>query len=213
MPPASPAPPTLNPATLAAPPRTGDGLLQRLRAETAEAHARLEAEVGLEHITASPAAYRALLCRFRGFHAAWEPRATALLGGRAILAERLRLHLLDADLAVLGLSPAEIAALPVCRPLMPLDRPAQALGTLYVMEGSTLGGAVIAAELGRRLGHLPGHGCSYFAAHGPRRGAMWQAFRAALPAEPEAAAEPDAILASAVATFAVLQRWLAGAAG
>jgi heme oxygenase len=56
---------------------------------------------------------------------------------------RRRAHLIRADLRAIGRSPAQVAAVPRC-PGCPLPTtPTQAWGVLYVLDGATLGGAVI----------------------------------------------------------------------
>ncbi len=90
----------------------------------------------------------------------------------------------------------------------PRDR-AAAFGALYVLEGSTLGGQVIAKHIGRQLGLTAERGCRYYAAHGRETGAMWKAFRLRL-AEEATRDEADAIVISATATFDAMRHWLCG---
>jgi heme oxygenase (biliverdin-IX-beta and delta-forming) len=176
-------------------------LHRRLRAATAAAHAGLEHDLAWERRVATLAGYRDLLARFRGFHAAYEPAIGAGLADEAFLGPRRRLGRLDADLAHLGLDAAAIAHLPA-PPAPRLDGPA-ALGALYVLEGSTLGGQVI----GRRIAALHGletDGLAYYRAHGAATGAMWTAFRARL----ETVADETALTEAAVATFRAIRVWL-----
>ncbi|AWN36449.1 biliverdin-producing heme oxygenase [Methylobacterium radiodurans] len=176
-------------------------LHRRLRAATEAAHAGLEHDLGWERRVATVAGYRALLARLRGFHAAYEPAIGAGLADEPFFGPRRRLDRLDADLAYLGLDAAAISCLPF--PDTPrLDGPA-ALGALYVLEGSTLGGQVI----GRRIAALHGlttDGLTYYRAHGPATGAMWSAFRARL----ETVADEAALTEAAVATFRAMRDWL-----
>lgn len=176
-------------------------LHRRLRAATEAAHEGLERNLGWEGRVATLSGYRELLTRFRGFHAAYEPAIGAGLADEPFFGPRRRLDRLDADLAYLGLDAATIAALPVS-PVPRLDGSA-ALGALYVLEGSTLGGQVI----GRRIAALHGFetdGLAYYRAHGPATGAMWSAFRARL----ETAADEAALTETAVATFEAMRVWL-----
>jgi heme oxygenase len=81
-----------------------------------------------------------------------------------------------------------------------------ALGSLYVMEGSTLGGQVISRILDRSpdlIGRV-----RYFDPYGPRTGAMWRAFRAGLRGRVAAGADRRSIVAAAVQTFELLEDWL-----
>ena len=183
-------------------------LLDRLKTETRPAHDRIERMVDIEGRTTSPASYRALVARFYGFHAAWEPRAEAALGDGELFRGRRKTHLLVRDLRALGLSEAEIARLPLCDLPLPMAGPAAALGAMYVVEGSTLGGTIIARLAERRLGLSPEAGCAYFRSYGPDVGAMWRSFRARLLAASSPATD-DAVVACANLTFAVMQAWLA----
>ncbi|GJD53957.1 hypothetical protein OPKNFCMD_6737 [Methylobacterium crusticola] len=183
-------------------------ILARLRDETREAHARIERDLDWERRIATRAGYRALLARFWGFHAAWEPALARALHDEAFLAPRRRLAHLEDDLARLGLAPEAVRALPRPGGPLPRTRP-EALGSLYVLEGSTLGGQVVARAVERRLDLRDGEACRYYRSHGRDTGAMWTAFRARLEAEARARpAEVPAILAGAEATFVAMAEWL-----
>lgn len=182
-------------------------IMQRLKAETSAAHERIEEAFDLAARTRCLESYRALLARLYGFHATWEPRAEAVMSDKAFFRERRKAGLLIRDLRALGMSEAAIAALPLCDALMPLDNEAQALGAMYVIEGSTLGGTIIARHIARNLGLSPGSGCSFFRCYGDETGPMWKRFGTRL----EALSAPDdasTIVASANRTFALLQDWL-----
>lgn len=182
-----------------------EGLRLRLRAQTREAHEALERDLGWEQRIATLPGYRSLLARFHGFHAAAEPEIGRALGDDALFEPRRRLALLAADLRHLGLSERAIEALPRHPPLG-IEGPAGALGALYVLEGSTLGGRVI----GRRVAELHGFradgGCAYYTAHGERAGAMWRAFCDRLEAAP--ASSSAEVVAAANRTFEAMRLWL-----
>ena len=78
---------------------------------------------------------------------------------------------------------------------------------MYVVEGSTLGGTIIAHEVERRLGLNAETGCAYFRSYGRETAAMWKSFGAVLleASSPEA---DDIIVASAQKTFDVMHDWL-----
>jgi heme oxygenase len=185
-------------------------ILEGLRAATAAAHARLEAGLDLLGEPLSRDRFVAVLSRFLGFHRAWEPAVARALGPEA-LAERGRTALIEADLERLGMAPTAIAALPVCAAAAAVGGPAGALGSLYVVEGSTLGGQVIARAL-KDAPWLPPGGLSYFDPYGARTGAMWRAFRSFLD-DHAAAHDRDALYSGARDTFALLQDWLTAAPG
>lgn len=175
----------------------------RLRAATAPAHEALERDLDWQARVSSLAGYRGLLARLRGFHAAWEPVIGTALSDGAFFDPRRRLDALDRDLAFLGLSAEDIAGLDRARSLS-LDGPATAMGALYVLEGSTLGGRVIGRHIGATHG-LTGEGLAYYSGHGARTGAMWAAFRARLDGYEE---ESEAVVAAANGTFDAMRVWL-----
>ncbi|MCE7054496.1 biliverdin-producing heme oxygenase [Algoriphagus sp. AGSA1] len=51
-----------------------------------------------------------------------------------------------------------------------------ALGILYVIEGSTLGGRIISKHVQRTLGYTPDNGAAYFAGYGEDTGLFWKKF-------------------------------------
>jgi heme oxygenase len=82
----------------------------------------------------------------------------------------------------------------------------KALGRLYVLEGSTLGGTFI----DRHLAGLPGLGglrLRSFSPYGAETGAMWHAFRHATRDHVVQGGDPDAMLDAATGTFRSLAEW------
>jgi heme oxygenase len=182
-------------------------LLERLKIETRPAHDRIERAVGFERRIATAGSYRQLLSRFYGFHSVWEHAAGPLAPDPAFFQDRCKTPLLVRDLTQLGLNRDEIMALPRCGDLMPLPAPAAVLGSMYVIEGSTLGGAIIARDVERTLGLNGETGCAYFRSYGRDTARMWKSFGATLLAvsSPD---NDDLILETAKATFDVMHDWL-----
>jgi heme oxygenase len=119
------------------------------------------------------------------------------------LAERGRAALIAEDLLGLGASPSRIAALPVCDDVAAMQSAGDYLGALYVAEGSTLGGQLIA----RALAHM-GENRRFFLGHGGEHSRLWRSFVARLDrldAEPAQAADAER---SALAAFAAFERWM-----
>jgi heme oxygenase (biliverdin-IX-beta and delta-forming) len=155
-------------------------ILLTLRRETAPQHARLDGALDF-----SPARLdRARFGRF--LHATAElvgpleqaldavPDFAARLPDRERRAKRA---LLTRDLSALGVSePVVPAAVP------PLTDAAAAFGAAYVLEGSMLGGAVLAKSLGPSLALSREQGLAYLTAYGPELSGMWQRFVVALSA-------------------------------
>lgn len=187
-------------------------LRERLRRETAEAHRRLEDGLGLAAEDLTLGRYRGILEGFYTFLRPWEDRVEAAVGDPAFTAPRRRAHLLAEDLAHLGVDRQHLAALPDCPGLPRIEGPAQAMGSLYVLEGSTLGGQVVARHVEQRLGLSDGQGYAFFNGHGRATGALWRGFleRLAAFSAPE---RDDAVVAAARDTFGALERWLCGNRG
>ena len=121
--------------------------------------------------------YADCLRRMGRFYAAWEPSLQSQRELQRIvpdLPERRRADALASDLRALGVEP--LAPMPAPEPLSD----AEALGALYVIEGSTLGGQVIMRSL--QGTDFEAGATRFFDAYGPRTGAMWKAFCAALEA-------------------------------
>lgn len=183
--------------------------LAHVRAHTRALHERAEALVDLETLR-TVERYQTLLSRLLGFHAPLERRLAQVdLGVVGLdLDPRRKAHLLEDDLRWLGVDPGQV---PACGALPALPALPEALGCLYVLEGSTLGGQVVSRHLREAMGVVPGRGGSFFASDGRDVGAMWRAFCRAL--EVGCPGEPEAIRAgeSAVRTFASFNDWLAAA--
>lgn len=171
-------------------------LLTSLRTGTRDAHARVEDTVDVLRAGRSPVAYAGVLQAFRSVYA---PLERELDGSPLTLtvvpdiADRRKTAWLDADLDALG-APA-LADLEVA-PLRTLEEVA---GACYVLEGATLGGAVVARE-------LPGVPHRFFTSYGSRRGAMWAGFRGHLRALDERGVDRARTVAAAQRTFALFER-------
>ncbi len=176
-------------------------VLVELRAATGARHHRLETLLDLTGPLPLER-YAAVLRGFLAFVRPWEAQVLAALPERlhAWWAPRRRAGLIADDLAALGL-PAPDERAPEALALR-FHTAAEVFGSLYVMEGSTLGGQVISAHLRQSLALTPEHGGAYFHGHGRNTGAMWKDFLAQL--RREAGSDPAAAARAAVATFDAL---------
>jgi heme oxygenase (biliverdin-IX-beta and delta-forming) len=186
--------------------KKSETLPARLRAATADAHASIERTFDLFSMLSSHNSYRTTLIAFHGFFAVVEPRLEATLTDPAFYPTRRKLPLLQADLLALGLQAEDVARLPHCPWSPAICNRHEAMGTLYVLEGATLGGAIISRMALNRLG--PGTPTSYFGAHGTRRGRMWSALKGRL-LEVQGPEDRRAIQAAS-ACFRALEAWLGG---
>jgi heme oxygenase len=172
---------------------------KRLKAATGAAHERLDQRI----MAAGPFASRENYGRFLGVqHALHSDLAplyadSRLAGFISDLAARERLSAIGADLTDLGLPVPEPEP---SRAPDPADLP-EALGWLYVAEGSNLGAAVLlkmAAALD--LGEV--FGARHLAVHPEGRAQHWRTFTAALDAVALSDAEEARGVAGAEAAFA-----------
>jgi heme oxygenase len=180
-------------------------LLARLRRETHYLHQRIESGLDLFRSDFTLDDYRGLLGRFYGYYLPWEARASAVAPN--LVRERGKCALLEGDLAFLGLNASALTALARCRHLPLLDTMERVLGSMYVLEGATLGGRILERRM-RSLFPLNEGGCAFFSGYGDRTAAMWKQFGGILESCPEAS--HDDVVASAVATFESIGRWLRG---
>lgn len=114
--------------------------------------------------------------------------------------------MLQRDLWSAGDSPDVVAQLPRCNNLPIVGGILQALGSLYVLEGATLGGQVVARYLSVVPGLTHGAGFSFFRSYGDDIGPMWRAFGEFLSSR--AGDGDEEIVEAACATFATLGQWL-----
>src|SRR5690606_7004565 len=77
----------------------------------------------------------------------------------------------------------------------------QALGALYVMEGSTLGGRVIANMIGRQLNMQAETGLAFFNGYGEGTGVMWDKFQRIINDSNFSEFERQAVIITAKITF------------
>ena len=178
-------------------------VLDRLRATTAEAHQRLETRLDMVTHLAVPAERRRLVERFHAWHGGSEAVMTPLLSDIVGLgyAGRRRTVELTSDLAVLGGQPQ--AGRRIAAPA----NAAEAMGRLYVLEGSTLGGKVIARQLAARGLNMTG--LSFLDPYGAETGERWRKFVLILEREGAVSEKAsDSIVRGAVAGFVQAERWL-----
>ncbi|SAL03837.1 Heme oxygenase [Caballeronia calidae] len=187
-------------------------LLSRLKHETAACHARLENALDLMRDDLQRNEYIALLERFYGYVSPWEDAAAACMPASlaGFFDARRKAPLLAADLAALTGERLSADAVPQADSRHDLPRMrnlGDVFGSMYVMEGSTLGGRFIAPHVAEHLDLEPGLGNAYFDGYGPRTGSMWNAFReTATTSVPEI--QYDDAVKAAIDTFDSLHAWL-----
>ena len=185
-------------------------ILERLRDETRHLHKMLENDLPVMRPDLQLPEYRSLLTRFYGFYSPMECAVAGVAGLGSTLPDwpqRRKLKSLVKDLRVLGFARDEIGELPLCVQLPMLPGVEEALGCLYVLEGSTLGGQIIGRHLQATLHIGLDNGASFFHSYGDRVGSMWKTFQVVLGSrEP---ANHERIINAAGQTFESIHRWLA----
>jgi len=181
-----------------------------LRHATAAVHQRLHhvpVFAALADGRLDRAAYVGLLGRLYGFHDPFEAAVDQAGPPGLQPAEWRRAHLLRSDMATLGQSEAAIQRLPRHPVVGGQWTPARAMGVLYVIEGSTLGGRLLARQLDHLVPTDAESGRSFLLAGTGTGHVRWRDFCAALDAygaEPAFRAE---MVAGAIETFQCFEAW------
>jgi len=184
--------------------------LQSLRSRTTHQHGLLEQNTVSKNLLATQvtyadyAAYLSLLYGFvKGFENQIFPR---LRHSITDIEERRKIHLIVSDLNKLGVDEAGVAVIPDHFFAEVYHSNATALGGMYVLEGSILGGAVIHKHLQTTLGSEAVAGkASYFTAYGSETGSSWKFFLQAFCLASSGMEEE--VIQSASHTFGILHNW------
>lgn len=175
---------------------------ERLKTETLSEHKEVEKALRFERSMASSENYKKLLQAFYAFYSPVESTLVSFSGElRSVgldLDHRWKVPLLKKDLQTLGMSAEEIDQLDLCKKTPPLNTLAQALGVIYVLEGSTLGGQVITKMLKEKK-ILPHEESCFHNPYGKETMPMWLHFKSILNRSRQE--DHDAIVVSAKATF------------
>ena len=187
-----------------------DLFFKRLRQETAESHQKLE-DNPLSRAILSPSVslkdYQTYLAALFGVAIACEDQVfPAIPHIITDLHSRYKSRLIIDDLLATGFSEAEIDALPVYR--FEFSSAAEALGIMYVLEGSTLGGKILHRHIHEVLGLTPENGASYFWGYGAQTGNLWKSFISSLTQFVDENEERDGVIDSAKKTFTIIDNWL-----
>lgn len=198
---------------------TTQGLMARLKAETAEMHDRAEhapLQKQLAQGLAPKDAYVWYLVQLYHVHATLDDglrkatAASALPKGVGEAREHQSNHLVE-DLTFFHVCPAHRAPTPGAAALVEQIRiasasdPVRLLGFHYVTLGSTNGGRFIAKSLRKAYG-LTDQGVRYFDPWGDEQRPLWMGFKAAMDAAAFTPAQMDGILDSAKAMFEGITR-------
>ena len=185
-------------------------LTQRLRTATHDAHVRLEQSLDIMRPDLTMSQYVQQLGRWLGFCRTWEAAGESVFKSklRPFFRARRKTPLIVKDLLACGVPAVAIAKLPAFSShTLDFANPSSAFGTLYVIEGSTLGGAYIAKHVEARLALTTQSGLSFFMSYGALRGKHWADTKQLLN-HPTFPINRERMIQSAVATFEHLGEWL-----
>jgi heme oxygenase len=172
----------------------------RVRSETAAWHDRVDAVVAGPNAFESRDAYVDLLGRLYELHATFESRLVdssldETWGRLGIdVAAHRRAPLCATDLERLGAKPAAKSITST-----KFATPGHALGCLYVLEGSSLGGRTVARLVRARIGDVP---TSFFTGQGRAKPPPWTSVVKAMARFDSEGGDGDTVVAGACETFA-----------
>lgn len=179
-------------------------LTAELRDRTRDLHAALDAALPLMSPTLTRDEYAQTIARMHAWWSPTERRAHEILRAGAFdVPLRERTPALAADLDAIGNPPPEGAdtmALPA------LDSLERAIGCLYVLEGSALGGQFISRHVAQALGLTGASGCSFFSGDPADVGRRWREVCGAIDRCPPTTFDDAAD--GARRTFSSLLTWL-----
>lgn len=179
-------------------------LIEQIRSATRSEHESLEQTL-LPYIASirSTKDYGRLLQAFNGYLFPVQERIMSFIDDEQVpdIAERRNARLLTDDLKALDQESNSV----FCEDLPPISSFPEAVGALYVMEGSTLGGKIIARMISQKLGG--NEGLQFFTGYGGNTGSMWKKFVDNL----EHLQHPNhngTIVESVRKTFSLFDKWL-----
>ncbi len=179
---------------------------EQLKTHTRQVHLQLEQRlIPLIQSIATRSEYVDLLKIFYTFYAPLENRLATVAGIENLAADiQLRkADSLEKDITVLEDSTANLA---FCSELPACNNVSRALGIMYVMEGSVLGGKVIANIITKNLATDTSLPFSFFLHYGNEAKIVWNQFKTRLDST-ENLFKPDT-LSAAVDTFVLFKNWI-----
>ena len=185
-------------------------LTEKLKQLTAEPHLQLEQNYLLKSLiskTITPEIYVLILKKFYGYFYPLEkslnkiPQISYYLPD--VNARRKTSKLFD-DLLFFDVLPEQI---PFCDDLPGVATVGEAMGVLYVMEGSTLGGTLIFRNLKEVLGVSETSGASFFYGYGNETGLRWKMFQQAVIGFGNQYHAQEEVIETAKETFTKLNIW------
>lgn len=184
---------------------------QKLKMATAHSHSQIEGGFPVMREDFDLEKYQNLLGKLYGFYLPLETVFSDTAVVRDWISDygdRQKLNFLEMDLAYFKVPSHEISNL--SKKQLWFDQPTKArvLGTLYVLEGSTLGGQIISKHLKNKFQFPDANGTRFFSAYGGQTGPMWKRFQSLLNEHLNESALLEESILAANATFEHLAQWL-----
>jgi len=156
-------------------------------------------------------AYVSLLQMFYSYFGGLEQQINSFIGEKemADYSQRRKADAIAADIKTLG---GTVPALADSSELPAIDTLPKAFGALYVIEGSTLGGKIIAGMMRQHFTFNGNEGLSFFSGYGDNTDAMWTSFKTKLNAIASTAENRQEITEAANQTFEKFGEWIAKSA-
>ncbi|RYD57840.1 MAG: biliverdin-producing heme oxygenase [Sphingobacteriales bacterium] len=182
-------------------------ILQRLRSETKEAHQALEKLIipRIKNIRSNED-YISLLNLFYGYFKPVEGLLYQHLSDKEVPAfsERRKSGSIVNDIQSAGGESTDV----VCTNLPSISNSNEAMGAMYVMEGSTLGGKIISKMIQQALSLPTDESVSFFKGYGESSDEMWASFTHALDHHTTDPQQQDQIAEAANNTFVKFKNWV-----
>ncbi len=188
---------------------SSEGFLLKLRERTGPLHRSLE-ELPLSRSLTDPAITRE---QYGQYLLALRPVVEQVETGLYPILSHLlpdmdrrkKLPLLDSDLTYLQIPINQAGSAPADGWLQ-TPTLSHAIGIVYVMEGSTLGGRMIIKNIQSSLGFLKNQGASYFTGYGDQTGPLWKSFLDALTRYEYLSGNGNDIIDGAIHAFQVIRQ-------
>lgn len=155
--------------------------------------------------------YKFVLKTFYGFYYPLEEKIYSLEDVNNLelsLEKRRKTRLLVKDMKALGITETEIDSIPLCEKLPTLNSAAQALGCMYVVEGATLGGQIIAKKLYEIFDIKQDNGCAFFNSYNEELRPLWTEFCDVLNKYADYTQIEEPIVESSINTYHSFNDWL-----
>lgn len=183
-----------------------EGILHHLlRAHTHASHQAVEKQLLVKiKLIRTLADYAAVLKMIYGFYAPLEQGIESYISSESSieLPQRRKASKALDDLCFIG----DAGDVAICEEIPAIQSFHQALGVLYVLEGSTLGGTVLSRMIRNQI-EIADSGLSFFLGYGEHTMVMWEKFKSHL-AGPFSELEKAEVISSAEDTFITFKKWI-----